>query len=989
MGWNIYSNSISSNFFVHHPVLNLNANPQTFSHLTGTNLSYEFSPLGEQSDINLTADIIDSNNLVVKTFEENVSHDAGTYTFFWDGKNNQGEMLPDGNYKFRVKAQKGEKIREYTKEISIDVTGPQITYIYPENGSIIEYPEVVILVEFNDPSGINLSECKLYLDGQDITSNCWWTENRVEYWTWVSEGEHVARIILKDITGNTTDYAWNFRMNDIPQIYYFIPENGARDLPSPITIYCWYEDRGSGINPSNCQFILDGEDKTSSSNFTPWDFSYTGEIKKGNHTATLIIMDYAGNQNQLTWQFHIEEISPEITNVYPENGARDLPSPITIYCWYEDRGSGINPSNCQFILDGEDKTSSSNFTPWDFSYTGEIKKGNHTATLIIMDYAGNQNQLTWQFHIEEISPEITNVYPENGSFYYDNIPEITGYFYDSISGIDTTTGVKLIFDGIDVTGNSTITSDTIRYKPSTLQSGQHTYKIIVKDNAENQTEKTNTFTYTPVNTTNTIRYTYDDAGNIIRIDDATGTTYLYYDNANRLIKKQDTKGTEINYTYDQNGNRTSITYKIGTHQKTINYIYNQKNQLIQIQADNGTTTFTYDQTGNLIEKQLPNGIKEVYNYDSMDRMTEISYIGTGKTISYTYDLAGNLITTTDWAGTTTYSYDNIYQLTSITYPDNQTINYTYDQAGNRITENNITYSYNNLNQLISKSDNTTYTYDLNGNLTTKTKENQTTTYNWNAYDKLTSIRQPDGKEIRFVYGADGLRRERIEEGERVNYLLDGLYVICEFCDSGEVLREYVPGVSVSIGGVSYFYHYDKLGSVRFMSDEGGNVVSEYVYDGWGNLVSSSGSVSQPYQYVGREGYYREGELYLLGQRWYDSSVGRFISRDPISYAGGINLYVYVNNNPFTKTDPNGLAWWDPTSWNPTTYCGATKTGPGPVTSCFDYCCKKHDECLAKSGYHWWHIERCEVRACHRELLKCWNMCFILKLLEVQVKMELE
>ena len=529
MGWNIYSNSISSNFFVHHPVLNLNANPQTFSHLTGTNLSYEFSPLGEQSDINLTADIIDSNNLVVKTFEENVSHDAGTYTFFWDGKNNQGEMLPDGNYKFRVKAQKGEKIREYTKEISIDVTGPQITYIYPENGSIIEYPEVVILVEFNDPSGINLSECKLYLDGQDITSNCWWTENRVEYWTWVSEGEHVARIILKDITGNTTDYAWNFRMNDIPQIYYFIPENGARDLPSPITIYCWYEDRGSGINPSNCQFILDGEDKTSSSNFTPWDFSYTGEIKKGNHTATLIIMDYAGNQNQLTWQFHIEEISPEITNVYPENG----------------------------------------------------------------------------------------------SFYYDNIPEITGYFYDSISGIDTTTGVKLIFDGIDVTGNSTITSDTIRYKPSTLQSGQHTYKIIVKDNAENQTEKTNTFTYTPVNTTNTIRYTYDDAGNIIRIDDATGTTYLYYDNANRLIKKQDTKGTEINYTYDQNGNRTSITYKIGTHQKTINYIYNQKNQLIQIQADNGTTTFTYDQTGNLIEKQLPNGIKEVYNYDSMDRLVKL------------------------------------------------------------------------------------------------------------------------------------------------------------------------------------------------------------------------------------------------------------------------------------------------------------------------------------------------------------------------------
>ena len=68
---------------------------------------------------------------------------------------------------------------------------------------------------------------------------------------------------------------------------------------------------------------------------------------------------------------------------------------------------------------------------------------------------------------------------------------------------------------------------------------------------------------------------------------------------------------------------------------------------------------------------------------------------------------------------------------------------------------------------------------------------------------------------------------------KVNYLLDRLSVLCEFSDSGEVLREYLPGVSVSIGGSVYFYHFDRLGSVRFISDSSGNVVSEYVYDGWG------------------------------------------------------------------------------------------------------------------------------------------------------------
>jgi len=141
-----------------------------------------------------------------------------------------------------------------------------------------------------------------------------------------------------------------------------------------------------------------------------------------------------------------------------------------------------------------------------------------------------------------------------------------------------------------------------------------------------------------------------------------------------------------------------------------------------------------------------------------------------------------------------------------------------------------------------------------------------------------------------------------------NYLLDGLSVICEFSDSGDILREYVPGVCFVGEGV-YFYHFDRLGSVRFLSDSAGSVVSEYVYDAFGNLVSSSGSISQPYQYVGREGYYREGELglYLLGQRWYDEEVGRFISRDPIGEEEGVNLYVYGNNSPTILIDPYGLS----------------------------------------------------------------------------------
>ncbi|HOM27471.1 MAG TPA: RHS repeat-associated core domain-containing protein [bacterium] len=101
--------------------------------------------------------------------------------------------------------------------------------------------------------------------------------------------------------------------------------------------------------------------------------------------------------------------------------------------------------------------------------------------------------------------------------------------------------------------------------------------------------------------------------------------------------------------------------------------------------------------------------------------------------------------------------------------------------------------------------------------------------------------------------------------------------------------------------------YDRLGSVRFMTDETGAIIQEYVYDAFGNLLSSSGSISQPYEYVGREGYYKEGDigLYLLGQRWYESEVGRFVSRDLIGEEGGLNLYEYVRNNPIIYYDSEG------------------------------------------------------------------------------------
>lgn len=81
-------------------------------------------------------------------------------------------------------------------------------------------------------------------------------------------------------------------------------------------------------------------------------------------------------------------------------------------------------------------------------------------------------------------------------------------------------------------------------------------------------------------------------------------------------------------------------------------------------------------------------------------------------------------------------------------------------------------------------------------------------------------------------------------------------------------------------------------------------MQEYDYDSFGNIKSTPFWVKQPYTYTARELDYETG-LYYYRARYYDPKVGRFITRDPIGFGGGINVYAYVKNNPIRFKDPEG------------------------------------------------------------------------------------
>jgi RHS repeat-associated protein len=108
-------------------------------------------------------------------------------------------------------------------------------------------------------------------------------------------------------------------------------------------------------------------------------------------------------------------------------------------------------------------------------------------------------------------------------------------------------------------------------------------------------------------------------------------------------------------------------------------------------------------------------------------------------------------------------------------------------------------------------------------------------------------------------------------------------------------------------GSAYWTLTDRLGSVRNVLDGSGNVKDTVRYDGFGNVISESGSTYRGrYAWTGRDRDAETGYQYNH-RRWYDPTTARWLAQDPLGFdAGDSNLYRYVRNTPTMFLDPNGL-----------------------------------------------------------------------------------
>ncbi len=490
-------------------------------------------------------------------------------------------------------------------------------------------------------------------------------------------------------------------------------------------------------------------------------------------------------------------------------------------------------------------------------------------------------------------------------------------------------------------GRSTVT--TLTYdsygSPYTAKVGAHpvlTTNYNTKGWLTSLTDQVNTTTNFPI---------YNNRGQLRKkTDPLLKDTIFEYDNAGRLSYKIDRNNQRVDYAYTPTDKVERVTYPDAS---TVNYTYDQYDQLTAMQDSVGNTSYTYDTVGRLTSSTFtyslnPASFAVSYEYDANGNMTKLIYPG-NKSVIYTYDELNRLKTVTNWLSqTATYNYDDAGRLISLVNFNGTTTNYIYDNAnrlisldnkkadatilasysftldgnGNRtqtvqnepltltLTTDTVSYTYNPEKNRLLTANTISFGYDNEGQLSS----GYSSFYTFDYEHRLKTI----GSNYQFYYDGTGNRLKAIRSGVETRYIYDaGGNLLAEADSSNTITKYYIHGLGliamVTPSNDVYTYHFNAVGSTIAMTDSSQTVVNKYTYDPFGKIINQVEAVAQPFKFVGQHGVMTESNgFYYMRARYYDPEVGRFVSEDPSGFEGGdVNLMVYVGNNPLLLIDPEG------------------------------------------------------------------------------------
>ncbi|MBK1829911.1 DUF4347 domain-containing protein [Verrucomicrobiaceae bacterium R5-34] len=330
-----------------------------------------------------------------------------------------------------------------------------------------------------------------------------------------------------------------------------------------------------------------------------------------------------------------------------------------------------------------------------------------------------------------------------------------------------------------------------------------------------------------------------------------------------------------------------------------------------------TVTNKYEDTRNVLEQKknaLPSVATPVSQFDysvndigQRENLTTAgSAFSTAPAYTWTYNAAGELI-----------------------QADNDR-SYSYDKIGNRITAGSTNYTADKLNQYTAIGT-LSPAYDADGNMISGPLPSHLSANSilvWDGENRLVSV-TVNSVTTNYEYDAHGRRiSKKVGAATATRYIYDAWNMIAEY--TGTTLsKSYTWGMDLSgsmqgAGGVGgllsvqlhtgantgvFYPSYDGNGNVSEYLDSSGAKVAHYEYDAFGNEIVSatSGSLATSFAHkFSTKPVDTETGLYYYGYRYYNPVTGKWPSRDPIEEGGGVNLYLFVQNDGLNWVDILGL-----------------------------------------------------------------------------------
>jgi RHS repeat-associated protein len=463
----------------------------------------------------------------------------------------------------------------------------------------------------------------------------------------------------------------------------------------------------------------------------------------------------------------------------------------------------------------------------------------------------------------------------------------------------------------------------------------------------------------------TVTFAYDKAGRPASTTDATGVTRYAYDTAGRLTSVTEPDGEVFSYGYDQAGQCTTLNYPDGLR---LRYDYDLNGRLVHLHDSRaGDAVYALDPDGRLLTEQLPGAHARRYHYHG-GLLSRFEAFRDGYPVtdtSFDHDPDGRIRAEHAADASQEYQYDAVGQLVrTVRHGSRPAVpvragqqrredqerreetHFTYDAVGNRTSMNRgdtqTHYRYDAADQLLgyeSHGRRAEFRYDESGRLVEETAGSLRRHIDYDGFGqpvRVTWTDQGRDEDLQATFNGTGLltalvvtsqdthRDEQRSASVRYQWGIGQLPRIltqraepraddAERDQPGHLSADFAYGYGRTFASWEHgsaAFHTDAYGSAVWTQDTA-DWVQAGRYDPFGSPAESprDGARGPELPRFGYRGELARGPMLYLRARTYDTGLGRFTTRDPVTVLSGPsnarNPYIYANNDPLTFTDPLG------------------------------------------------------------------------------------